>query len=183
MANPIFQTLLVLLVVMAHLVTAFTPPGEWGQTAVLIQDIIYVYGGAHPAEIGMTIMYTLDVSQSWNTTAPAWTDHSSDGGNFTRPRVAFHTMWPSDDEESFYVWGGGNIFPAKPTLCGFAQYNIANKSWSLPSDSAAVNMPPPRRETVASWSSSGIAYIWGGYGDTNTGQLVDGYLLSYLLAY
>ncbi|RUS35049.1 LOW QUALITY PROTEIN: hypothetical protein BC938DRAFT_476427 [Jimgerdemannia flammicorona] len=174
MTKTIFQTLLVFLAAMTHQATAFTPTTQWAQTAVLIDDIIYVYGGARSKINGITNLYTLNISQSWNTSAPAWADHSSDAGNFTVPKSAYHSMWPSDDEESFYVWGGGNSFSEKPKLSGFAQYNIANKTWSLPSGSAAVSVPLPRRETVASWTASSVVYIWAGLGDGDTGYSING---------
>ncbi|RUS29622.1 hypothetical protein BC938DRAFT_480440 [Jimgerdemannia flammicorona] len=169
MAKPIFQILLVLLTVVSHRATAFTPLGQWAQTAVLIDSTVYVYGGSYLSNMGSKKLYTFDVSLPWTTTTPVWVDHTNDSGNSFAPLTSYQTMWPSNDNKSFYVWGGGNGFGVNLTESGFAQYHIDTKTWSLPSETATINVPQQRRESAAAITSFGVAYIWSGIGDSNTG--------------
>ncbi|RUS34370.1 hypothetical protein BC938DRAFT_480949 [Jimgerdemannia flammicorona] len=168
MLKHIFRAFLLLLIVTVH-VTGFTPVGRYGQSAVLIGNTIYVYGGGTDYA-SFSNLYALDVSQPWNSTnpAPAWIDHTSDAGTFTVPAVEFHTMWPAADNSSIYIWGGGSSAMTTLPYNGFANYNVTTKTWSITSDSA--NVPQQRRFLSAAWTPSGVAYIWGGKGDQFTGN-------------
>ncbi|RUS18316.1 hypothetical protein BC937DRAFT_88931 [Endogone sp. FLAS-F59071] len=165
MARPTFLTLPVLFALLAH-AAAYTPLPQWGQTALLLNNTIYVYGGETLTAVGLTSFFTLDVSIPWNISGPTWADHTSDAGTVTVPQVAFGTMFRAYDNQSFYIWGGGSTPNTTLLENGFAQYNFATKQWSLPSSIA--NMPMQRRSLNAVTSSSGVAYIWGGIGDSFT---------------
>ncbi|RUS22747.1 hypothetical protein BC938DRAFT_475199 [Jimgerdemannia flammicorona] len=164
MIKPTLLALPALLAVMAHPTTAFRPIGAIGQSAVLINGVIYLHGG-----LGMTNtqsnLYTLDVTMSWTTSSPLWTDRTYDAGVFTVPSVYKNVMWPSPDGSSFYIWGGAST--SVLAQGGFAQYKIATESWSTPP--ATGSMPQQRYQSSVTWTSSGKTYIWGGYANKFTG--------------
>ncbi|RUS35419.1 hypothetical protein BC938DRAFT_484023 [Jimgerdemannia flammicorona] len=170
MIKPTTLALPAFLAAMAHLITAFSPPGSIAQSAVLINDMIYVYGGQGDNVSASSNFYTLDVSNSWTTTNPPWTDRTSDAGTVSVPKVFGNIMWPSSAGNSIYIWGGSGGYDAtkKPAQSGFAQYNIATRSWSIPYTIA--NMPQERYFATAARTSSGKVYIWGGWADLYTGN-------------
>jgi len=136
----------------------YTPIAGDGQTAVLIDRTIWVFGGQNEKAVDCNCLNSLDVSQSWPRAAPAWTNHSSDTNSSIAPQSSYHSMWVSEDERSFYVWGwAGN----------FVQYNVYNNFWSAPS--ATAGMPVWRYDLQAS-TYQGVAYLWAGYGDSYSGE-------------
>ncbi|RUS31046.1 hypothetical protein BC938DRAFT_478564 [Jimgerdemannia flammicorona] len=171
MSKPTFLAIVALLATVAHVATGFTPAPQYGQAAVVIHDTIFVCGGfrlINSQYVVMSNLYSLNVSQPWNSTNPPWVDLTDSTTNTAIPLSGFYTMWPSTDNESFYVWGGGNHLNQTLPQNGFAQYNVTKRTWSLPSTIA--NMPQQRRLLSASWTSSGVAYMWGGRGDRFSGN-------------
>ncbi|RUS26652.1 hypothetical protein BC938DRAFT_484303 [Jimgerdemannia flammicorona] len=160
MSRFIFLALPVVLSMMAYPATAFTPPSRSIQSALLMDNTIYVQGGIDPAGNIVSNMYSLDVSQSWPCTNPAWADRTSDAGTFAVPATELKPMWPSADGKSFYIWGGASDNSAKLSQNGFAQYNVVTKSWSLPS--SISNMPQQRFDLAVVLASTGVAYFWSG---------------------
>ncbi|RUS34384.1 hypothetical protein BC938DRAFT_480822 [Jimgerdemannia flammicorona] len=167
MSRLIFLALPVALSMMAHPVIAFIPPARMYQSALLMDNTIYVHGGDDPAGNIVSNMYALDVSQSWPCTSPAWADRTSDAGTFSVPGTEFKPMWSSADGKSFYIWGGSSDPSVKLPQNGFAQYNVVTKSWSFPS--YISNMPQQRSDVTVGLASTGIAYFWGGWGTYYTG--------------
>ncbi|RUS32081.1 hypothetical protein BC938DRAFT_476333 [Jimgerdemannia flammicorona] len=169
MSKPTFLAIVTLLATIAHRATGFIPASQYNQAAVLINDTIYVFGGSiiRPYTT-VKSLYSLDISQPWISTNPSWVDLTITTGNSTVPLSDSHAMWPSADGESFYVWGGGNSRGQPLLQSGFAQYNTVTRNWTLPS--AIINMPQQRDYISASWTSSGVAYIWAGEGDYYTGR-------------
>ncbi|RUS32009.1 hypothetical protein BC938DRAFT_476509 [Jimgerdemannia flammicorona] len=170
MTKPTFLALHVLLTAMAHLIAAFSPPGSVVQSAVLVNDIIYVYGGQGDGMQASSNLYTLDVSRSWTTSSPPWANRTSDAGTVSVPKVYANVMWPSSDGNSIYIWGGSGGYNVTKKLAqsGFAQYKIATRSWSIPSTIAST--PQERYFATVAWTSFGKAYIWGGWTDVYTGN-------------
>src|SRR4051812_21465921 len=101
------RALPILFAMLAKFTAAFQPIGTDTHSTVLIVNTIWVYGGEYYFK-ALNNLYSLDVSLTWPCTAPAWTDHSSDGSFFSAPKVAGQAMWVSADKSSFYIWGGGN---------------------------------------------------------------------------
>ncbi|RUP51254.1 hypothetical protein BC936DRAFT_149188, partial [Jimgerdemannia flammicorona] len=166
MARTTFPALLPLISLIPYLVTAANPSGSWGQATVSINNSIYVHGGEGVSGT-ISNLYTLDSSQPWSTANPPWTDLTSNAGTFTVPQTALQAMWPAADGKSFYIWGGGNDYHITQAQSGFAQYNVITGTWSLPS--AISGMPVQRKDLRAAWSSSGVVYLWAGWGDMYTG--------------
>ncbi|RUP43936.1 hypothetical protein BC936DRAFT_150167 [Jimgerdemannia flammicorona] len=166
MARTTFLALLPLISLIPYLVTAANPLGSSFQAAVLINNTIYVHGGEGVSGT-ISNLYSLDTSQPWSTATPPWTDLTPNAGTFTVPQTSFHAMWPAADGKSFYIWGGGNDYYITQTQSDFAQYNVIAGTWSLPS--AISGMPVQKRDLSVVWSSSGVAYLWGGLGDMYTG--------------
>ncbi|RUS34534.1 hypothetical protein BC938DRAFT_479846 [Jimgerdemannia flammicorona] len=162
MARTTFPALLPLISLIPYLVTAANPSGSWGQATVSINNSIYVHGGEGVSGT-ISNLYTLDSSQPWSTANPPWTDLTSNAGTFTVPQTALQAMWPAADGKSFYIWGGGNDHHITQAQSGFAQYNVITGTWSLPS--AISGMPVQRKDLRAAWSSSGVVYLWAGWGD------------------
>ncbi|RUS27730.1 hypothetical protein BC938DRAFT_482815 [Jimgerdemannia flammicorona] len=171
MLKRAFLAATVVLSIIADLATAFTPLAEGRQAAVLIDDTVYVYGGERQ-NVTLTNLYTLDLSVPWSCSNASWVDRTSDAGTFDVPLTGYHAMWPSPDGRSFYVWGGENELRKALVQSGFNQYDVVTRSWSRPS--AITNMPQQRMEMSAAWTSTGVAYIWSGYGGGNTGFGVGG---------
>ncbi|RUP43937.1 hypothetical protein BC936DRAFT_150168, partial [Jimgerdemannia flammicorona] len=158
--------LLLLISLIPYLVPAANPLGSVFQAAVLINNTIYVHGGEGVSGT-ISNLYSLDTSQPWSTTNPPWTDLTSNAGTFTVPQTSFQAMWPAADGKSFYIWGGGNHYYTIQAQSGFAQYNVVTGTWSLPS--AISGMPVQKRDLRVAWSSSGVAYLWGGWSDIFSG--------------
>ncbi|RUS13308.1 hypothetical protein BC937DRAFT_95524 [Endogone sp. FLAS-F59071] len=168
MARPTLLAFSVFLALLAHAAAYFTPIGEYASAGLLMNNVVYVYGGIRGTEGGLTNLYALDVSIPWTIAAPAWTDHSDDAGTVTLPATAYGSIFPAYDNQSFYIWGGGNSQDKTILQNGFAQYTPATKQWSLPT--AITNMPTQRRKNFfADMKSSGVAYIWGGYANNSNG--------------
>ncbi|RUS31045.1 hypothetical protein BC938DRAFT_478563 [Jimgerdemannia flammicorona] len=173
MSKHTFLAILALLATVAHLAAGFTPAPQYGQSAVLTNNTIFVCGGTrliNSQYVTVTNLYSLDVSQPWTSTNPPWVDLTDTTSSIAVPLSSYYAMWPSADNGSFYVWGGGNNLNRSLLQSGFSQYNIVTRIWSLPSTIA--NMPQQRRLLSAAWTSSGVAYMWGGQGDASNGQMV-----------
>src|SRR4051812_5085747 len=96
-----------MLLMLVKSTAAFQPLAQFAQSAVLIDKYVWVFGG-EGSVASLSNLHSLDISTSWSTVSPAWTDHSFDGNTFTVPQTFFHAMWVSGDGQSFYTWGGGN---------------------------------------------------------------------------
>ncbi|RUS24674.1 LOW QUALITY PROTEIN: hypothetical protein BC938DRAFT_473245 [Jimgerdemannia flammicorona] len=164
MAKPTFVVLPVMFAYMAQLATTLNLPGQSVQSTVLINSAIYVFGGdVHLNTVAN--LYVLDVSQPWNCTTPAWSNSTNDTPDMLS--AMDNAIWPSPDNNSFYIWGGDN-YDRKPLIqSGFAQYNVVNRTWSRPITNP--NTPKQRAGIVAAWTQ-GIAYIWGGKSNEYTGD-------------
>lgn len=144
----------VLLVFLAYTAAYITPSPLSGQVALLLNNTVYVYGSWSSYDV----LYFLDVSIPWNTTNPAWTNHTGDMGTILGPESPSSVIFPAYDNKSFYVWGGPSEYNmSQPT---FAQYTLATQQWSLPN--ATAGMPTQQSDTSAATSSFGVTYIWGG---------------------
>ncbi|RUS16835.1 hypothetical protein BC937DRAFT_90737 [Endogone sp. FLAS-F59071] len=166
MARSTLLAFSVFLALLARAAAYITPIGEFASAGLLMNNVVYVYGGTRGAQDGLTNLYALDVSIPWTIAAPAWTDHSGDAGTVTLPATAYGSIFPAYDNQSFYIWSGINSLGLTILQNGFAQYTPATRQWSLPT--ATTNMPTQgRRNFFAEMKSSGVAYIWGGYSNSS----------------
>ncbi|RUS31640.1 hypothetical protein BC938DRAFT_477382, partial [Jimgerdemannia flammicorona] len=164
MAKPTYIVLPVMLAYVAQLATALNLTGQSAQSAVLINSAVYIFGG-NVNKKTVANLYVLDVSQPWNCTSPAWSNYTSD--TIDVPHTMNNAIWPSPDNNSFYVWGGNNNNRKPLIRSGFSQYNVVTKTWSRPINNS--NIPQQRGGIVVTWTH-GVAYIWGGKSDKFTGD-------------
>lgn len=172
MARPILLAFPVFLL-LVHVAAYSSPAGRGGQSALLLNNIVYVCGGLPTSKGAFSNFYTLNVSIPWSVIDPAWKDQNGNATNSPAPETVEGTIFPASDKQSFYLWGYANTSAVQSI---FAQYTLASNKWSSPT---ITNTPMPKFYLFsAPTSSSGIAYFWGGgYVDSKTSRLLDIYFL------
>ncbi|RUS19448.1 hypothetical protein BC937DRAFT_87455 [Endogone sp. FLAS-F59071] len=147
---------------------SFTPQGQWALPSVLVNDTVYLYGGSRNSTIGTNTFISLDLSRSWTTDSPPYTDRTAQASaQPNMPNTAYGVMFPSADNTSLWIYGGGSSKLA-PLTHQFAEYSVKNQSWNV-QPSYQGTLPPQRREAAVAWTQTGMVYIWGGVADNYTG--------------
>lgn len=146
---------------------SFTPQGQWALPSVLVNDTVYFYGGGSNSTLGTNTFISLDLSRPWTTDSPPYTDLTAQASAQPgMPDTAYEVMFPSADNTSLWIYGGGNS-NFLPLTYQFAEYSVHNQSWNV-QPSYQGTLPPQRREAAVAWTRTGMVYIWGGVGDIYT---------------
>src|SRR5688572_27356486 len=91
--------------ILSHLflrVESFTPGGRVGHSSVLVKEKLYFFGGMNGITCTNEVFY-LDVSKSFNSSNPTWTDVTQDVG------IPFGSCWATvsyDMKQTIYLFGG-----------------------------------------------------------------------------
>src|SRR5438445_480186 len=70
--------ILVLLFIHSPASVCLLPPARDYAAAYATKDLIWVFGGYNIPAGYISSLYSLNISSSWPTTSPPWTDHSND---------------------------------------------------------------------------------------------------------
>ncbi|RUP46250.1 hypothetical protein BC936DRAFT_147167 [Jimgerdemannia flammicorona] len=140
---------------------ASTPPRELAR-ALLLNKSIWIYGGLNTANAtARNLLAQLDVSQSWSTDDPPYSDHSADGLGVA-PNTLYGTLFPSADQTSFYsfdAYGLNNTYT-------FAKYDTAAHTWTVFPTTSTRDIVLPNAGPAA-FDNSGNTWVWGGISTGN----------------
>lgn len=150
---------------------SFSPPGREAAATSLVGNNFVVFGGdVHQDGPGQPSsaysvtnnIFFLDVSNSWSTQSPLWTDHTTDAVNANlAPHRYWATMTPGKDAVSLWIYGGtdepGVDFTTQPK---FAVYNTASNSWSDPT--VSNQSIPILTSHTAVVNNAGVIFFFGG---------------------
>ncbi|RUP46400.1 hypothetical protein BC936DRAFT_147004 [Jimgerdemannia flammicorona] len=160
-------------------IICFIPSGRNSAAAVLVNSTIWFFGGcvqnSDPTLGGPWVssnsLFSLDVSRSWKTSSPPWTDHSSD---LTNPSLVYtrcqSTLQLGADGVTLWVFGGQtglkneNLTNRSPAV----QYNTATHVWSsviMPDNPVVVSL----HGHSSARNSQGVIFYFGGQSDASTG--------------
>ncbi|RUO96663.1 hypothetical protein BC936DRAFT_141653 [Jimgerdemannia flammicorona] len=166
----------ILFLQLLHTVICFTPSPRNSVAAVLVNSTIWFFGGCIPGStagswVSSNSLFSLDVSRSWETSSPPWTDHSSD---LTDPSLVYtrcqSTIQLDADGVTLWVFGGQsdvtseNLTNRSPAV----QYNTGAHVWSnvtMPSNPVVLGLHAHN----AVRNSQGVIFYFGGQSDLTTG--------------
>ncbi|RUS28204.1 hypothetical protein BC938DRAFT_482161 [Jimgerdemannia flammicorona] len=154
-----FRALALLILFLPIATICFIPAGRDFASAAQLNTTIWVFGGAvSDGNGGWTSsngLYSLDISQSWPTSSPPWTDHSVGvNSSIVEGRVR-STMQVGADAASLWVYGGN----VSATL--FLRYNTTTGAWSTMRLQGGI----PIQGCSAVRNASGTIFYFGGQTD------------------
>ncbi|RUP48283.1 hypothetical protein BC936DRAFT_144758 [Jimgerdemannia flammicorona] len=131
--------------------SGLTVIARFGQSAVLIDKFIWIYGGVSGGAFITNTLSVLDLSTTWNVTAPPWVDYTSLGMGIA-PLTSYGGVIPAVNGSALYVWGQSSTYEKT-----FARFDITKKVWKKLSNSTVPNRSP------AVWNADGKAWAWGNF--------------------
>ncbi|RUP48281.1 hypothetical protein BC936DRAFT_144756 [Jimgerdemannia flammicorona] len=157
---PMFPLLVAALAASAS--AASTPPRELAR-ALLLNKSIWIYGGLNTVNAtARNLLAQLDVSQSWNTGNPPYSDHSADGLGVA-PNTQYGTLFPSADQMSFYSF---DAYGPNSTYT-FAKYDTVAHTWTVIPTTSTKDIVLPNAGPAA-FDNSGNTWVWGGIATNDT---------------
>lgn len=163
------------LVYIASAQTAYDAVPRWGQATVMINDVLFVYGGktdqfnsySYTSAPNNNEILSLSLSSSFNTSSTPWRLLSTNNASSTGPSLSWHTL--SAFNTSCILLFGGQPGPNSPTvLVGLADsvylLDVSDRdepSWVTEPVSWA-NEPIRRIHHSSATSPVGSVYLVGG---------------------
>ncbi|CAG8649894.1 8036_t:CDS:2 [Funneliformis mosseae] len=147
---------------MAHHATNADPEARWGHGAVLLDNILYIFGGKlgeinnnfNDTRQNTNQLLILDMTEPFTVSDPNWTIRS------VGPRVAEHTLSVGGPQNELLVLCGGNYPDPVPENPLF-YYNTSDQSpdWVNPNVTLPIKL---REHTAVTRLSDSMNYIYGG---------------------
>ncbi|KAI9284065.1 hypothetical protein BC943DRAFT_361412 [Umbelopsis sp. AD052] len=153
-----------LLALALPVVNAFiTPDAIWGNNCVRANRGIYCFGGLQPGPTISSKMYHLDISTSWDSTAPPWSDLSDSNSSTTVPGInsAFAGAATLSDHSNILVNGGSTAPDLSAVSSSTAQFDTRTNTWSVPVISDRSLKQSRYYHSLLS-DGQGRIWIWGG---------------------
>jgi len=150
-------------------VEPFTPEERMAHSSILVGDKLYFFGGFSTGSCSNEIFY-LDVSKSFYSSTPTWSDLTQDAG------IPFKSCWETvslnDKEQTIYLFGGimkdlttnNDVFTSN-----VHSLNLNSLTWNIPNIKGIL--PKRRRSVKGVIDDTGKMYIFGGASDKGTGSL------------
>lgn len=100
-------------------------PAYFSAYVTVEENTLYIQGGSNisTSDIVYTQFYSLDLTQSWNTSSPPWTEVTTVGPFPGRLRAAFHSLSYSQSRKALNFW---DMAKAPPYSIGF---HLDTYSW------------------------------------------------------
>src|SRR6266540_3281462 len=138
-------------------VESFTPVGRMGHSSILAEDMLYFFGGNNSDF--MNEVFYLDVSKSFNSKTPPWTDLTQGSG------IPFKSSWAtvSLKEQTIYLFGGimySIITDEDAFVSHVYSFNLNSLKWDIPNIEGT--QPERRRILNNVMDNTGKMYIFGG---------------------
>lgn len=162
-------------------VSAQPQPGRYDAAAVLTDTKVVFFGGfvfdTNSPNVSLAIdnsLFLLDISQSWQTQAPAWAGAAFTTGSVLAPYRAAAEM-VLDNNFNFWVYGGLEAAVDLNTNQPVTIYNSKTFQWSIPSLTATM----PKQlifglaKASAVMNDSGVIFYYGGLIVNSTGQFLN----------
>jgi len=137
----------------------FTPRGRLGHSSVLVENKLYFFGG-YRTDGCVDEVFALDLSESFNLTAPPWIDLKSSVG------MPFNSCWGTvsfnDAEQIIYLFGGfmNDVTTNNDTATtNLLSFNLNSLAWDVPD---IKGIPPKKRRRIKSVLGGGKMYVFGG---------------------
>ncbi|RHZ84064.1 hypothetical protein Glove_86g176 [Diversispora epigaea] len=142
-------------------VKAELPEPRWGHGAVLIKDVLYMYGGKvgtkFSSQDSNELLY-LNISNSFPISVPDWQNGA------VGPRVAYHTVSLGGFQNDLLVIYGGESLETPPPTNSLFYYDVTTEIWNLPNIVASQRR---REHTAVTRLNDSSIFIFGGIPDTN----------------
>ncbi|KAG2174401.1 hypothetical protein INT43_004424 [Umbelopsis isabellina] len=138
-----------------------TPAAIWGNSCVRANRDIYCLGGVQQGPTISNKIYHLDISTSWETSSPPWTDISIDGTDNVGLYSAFAGAATLSDHNSILVNGGAISTNLQDIANTTAVFDTRTNTWSRPGMSGTSMLPSRYHHSLVS-DDQGRTWIWGG---------------------
>ncbi|KAJ2961456.1 hypothetical protein NQZ79_g3254 [Umbelopsis isabellina] len=138
-----------------------TPAATWGNSCVRANRDIYCLGGAQQGPTISNKIYHLDISTSWETSSPPWTDISIDGTDNVGLYSAFAGAATLSDHNSILVNGGAISTNLQDIANTTAVFDTRTNTWARPGMSGTSMLPSRYHHSLVS-DDQGRIWIWGG---------------------
>ncbi|RUP51821.1 hypothetical protein BC936DRAFT_145500 [Jimgerdemannia flammicorona] len=161
--NHPFLSSLFLLLILAISTVCLIPPGRDSAGIALLNNTIWVFGGAVSDNNGgynpSSSLYSLDISQSWSTSSPNWIGHDADINSTIVSGRIRPNMQVGPDGTSLWVYGGQptNATSANLFLC----YDTTTHTWSTVAFAGAIRL----QGFNAVKNARGVIFFFGGVTD------------------
>lgn len=146
--------------------------GIYAHSAILVRNVLYVYGGevqtSQNTSVTQNNLYSLDLTLSFSEASPPWIESVA----MSVPPLSLFAMFPGPDGESFFIFGGGDSSD-RPSPNILYQYGVATKSWSMPTSTGSPPVPRKAMSAVYKPDTEDV-FIFGGYTDASVGATMSG---------
>ena len=152
-------------------VESFTPMGRTAHSSVVADNKLFFFGGVLDNRKYSNEVFYLDLSQSFNMSAPSWNDLTLNTG------IPFKHGWGTtsfsdiNNEKIIYLYGGAAVDTITNefiTMQNVNALNLNSLTWGIPT----VKGNPPeiiRQEIRSVTDNTGKMYIFGGSADYTVG--------------